>query len=152
MLLNDKRLQPYKHRIHFYEGHHIEELFVKSYRDIKELYVAQLNELYRNIEIADSIHRILSVGGIIVGKYINYNLPILINRLSMFEDQKTLREKLEMYQYAIERDNNIITYMPIKHVLMGSKSEKQLLIEGAKRIVSLSKELIALIVDTLTEK
>jgi hypothetical protein len=40
----------------------------------------------------------------------------------------------------------------MKHVLMGSKSEKQLLIEGAKRIVSLSKELIALIVDTLTEK
>ena len=152
MLLNDKRLQPYKYRIHFYEGHHIAELFKKSYRDIRELYMAQLNELRRNIEIANVIQDILSGGGSIRGKYIDYNLPTLINKLSMFEDQKTLRQKLEMYQLQIARNNSIITYMPIMKALIGTEREKEDLIKGAKNIVSMSAELIVLIVETLTEK
>ena len=89
-LLSDKRLQTDKHRIHFYEGHNIEELFEKSYRDIRELYVAQLNELHRNIEVANAIQGILSSGGYIIGKYVDYNLPTLINKLCMFEYQKNL--------------------------------------------------------------
>ena len=107
-LLSDKRLQTYKHRIYFYEGHNIEELFEKSYRDIRELYAAQLNELHRNIEIANTIQDLLNVGGfIIIGKYVDYNLPILINKLCMFEYQQNLRQKLERYQLLIARDTNL---------------------------------------------
>jgi len=151
-LLDDKRLQPYKHRIYFYEGHHIEELFEKSYKDIRELYMAQWNELRRNIEIANVIIGILSGGGSVIGKYIDYNLPTLIDKLCVFENQVTLRQKLESYQLLIAGNNSIITYMPIMGALMGNKSEKERLIKGANEIVSASAELVVLIVRALTEK
>lgn len=153
MLLKDARLKPYKHRIYFYDGHHIEELFEKNFREIKELYNAQLKELAFNIKTSESIKNLLSSGDPIESiKFLDFKLTKLINKLEELGDQFDLLMKLDDYKLQIIRCNNILSKMSISEPNRGRKKYREFFPEDIKIINSMSLELIGLITDILAEE
>jgi hypothetical protein len=102
ILLNDRRLELYKHRIHFYEGQHIDELFERNFKEIKELLMSEVNETLLNIEISDLIRTELLENKMETASvqytFIHNNLDELVRKLSMYREKESLRKKLERYQ------------------------------------------------------
>jgi len=145
MLLHNKLFQNIKHRIHFYQGHHIEELQKKSYKDINELIQAQINEFNRNIRMSNAIKVIIQTGYSILGRYIDNNLQLLINKLCTFEDKNELRYQLEGYQLIILKNNHILSYMPITNPIMGNEFERKEINKDADIIIERSNQLIVLL-------
>ena len=153
ILLASSEMKEYIHRIHFYEGHHIKEFYERNYKDIKELLNSQLYELDRNISLAkifinyliDKDHKAVRI------KFINYNLAILINKLSGLEGYESLLFELERYYFMIDRCNGTITLMPILNILRGAGFEKREIISFSKEIIDKGHEIASEIKLLLSE-
>jgi len=151
-LLKDKRLHQYRHRLHFYERHHIEDLFEKSLRTIKELCTEALNEIQYNSELArigkDWLldNRMLYSGG-----YITVSIDQLIIKLSLLHEIKELVESLRLYRLIICRNNNLIALIPVLKILRGSDPEEKDLLDSLKRMVEVGDELTSALQKTLAE-
>jgi len=153
MLLKNARLTPYKHRIYFYEGHHIEALFEKNFREIKELYNAQLKELVSNIKTAESIKGQLNSGDPIESiKFSDFKLTKRIDKLVELGDQLDLPMKLYHYQLQIIRCNNILSKMSQSEPNRDRKKHREFFPGDIKTINSMSLELMGLITDILAEE
>ena len=136
ILLENSKIREHVHRIHFYEGHHIKEFYERNYQNIKELLISQLKELDRNSSLAkifidyliDKERKAVRI------RFVNYNLPILINKLSGVRGYESLLFDLERYYFTIDRCNGTITLMPILNILRAGYEKRE--------IISLSKEII----------
>lgn len=136
-LFENPKIREHVHRIHFYEGHHIKEFYERNFKNIKELLISQLYELERNTSLAEIFidYLIDKDRKAIRIKFVNYNLPTLINKLSGVKGYESLLFELERYYFTIDRCNGTITLMPILNAIGGVRYEK-------REIISLSKEII----------
>jgi len=143
IILQNARLKPYIHRVYFYDGQLTTELSKSNIKEIKELLTSQLNELKRNIQIAETIETLLKdVGMDVVGLYLINNLPPLINKLLSLTIYEEIRLKLEIYQQYLIKSNNVISQMPIIKILKGDSSERNQLLDDTRKIKKTSNELI----------
>src|SRR3989344_9466063 len=146
IILQNARLKPYIHRVYFYDGQLATELSKSNIKEIKELLTSQLNELKRNIQIAETIEVLLKdVGTDVVGLYLINNLPPLINKLLSHAIHQEIRLKLEIYQQYLIKSNNVISQMPIIKILKGDSSERNQLLVDTQKIKKISNELISFI-------
>lgn len=146
IILANGRLKPYIHRIYFYDGQRTTELSGHKVQEVKELLTAQLNELKRNIQIAEAIELLLKdTTKSVVGLYLINNVPSLINKLLSYAIYQEIRLKLENYQQYLAKCNNVISQMRIIKMLLGDDNERKVLLRDTQKIKEISTELVNLI-------
>lgn len=151
LLLGYKSLLPYRHRLHFYEGHHIQALFERSLRDIKELCVATLNEIQYNSRQVLAGQKLLATGGTLYAGYTTASLSQLITKLALLQEREPLTIALRDYQVLVSRNNNLIAWIPLLRPIRGAEDETRALRNGLDAMLTRGAQLSDTIKQTLAD-
>jgi len=139
-LVESTRLSPYIHRLYLYEGHHIQELETRAFRELRSLLAAQLAELSWNKAVS---HAVAEVGPLTV--YSTSNLTRLISALSVADRFASLVWELRVYQAKLLRQNRLITLLPVLKSLHGDENEMALLKSETGSVEQLADKISSLI-------
>ncbi len=124
ILLRDNRLKPYRHRVHFYEGHHIDELRAKSYADISHAFTSLLRELERNSHLCTRFLVHANNRKIPLHQFSTTGIANVIFLLGGLPEYSNLTKQLEDLQEYIESTNTVIRNMPVLDPIMGTDKER----------------------------
>jgi hypothetical protein len=119
--VGSSRLSTYLHRLHFYEGHQLESLATRAFRELRYLLESQLAELAWNKLISQAVAGLTSTS--MVTPYSTSNLTRLIDGVATAERYTDLLRKLRMYQARLLRLNGVIALLPVLLPLNGATNE-----------------------------
>lgn len=149
LLMEDERLSRYLHRLHLYEGHHIQELTTRAFRELGFLLESQLAEFSWNKTISLALAQIGPT--LPVTPYSTSNLTKLIDALSVADRYSGLVRQLRVYQAKLLRQNNLIALLPVLSPLHGAKNEITILKSEGSSVEQLADELAGVVRAAIAE-
>lgn len=149
LLVESSRLSPYIHRLHLYEGHHIEGLATRAFRELRYLLESQLAELAWNKTVSQAVARLGSAS--MVTPYSTSNLTRLIDSLAVAERYAERLRTLRTYQAHLLRLNALIALLPVLLPLNGATNEIAWLRSEAISTEGVADALVGLLRDAISE-
>ena len=149
ILLQDSRFKPYWHRVHFYEGHHIDELWAKNYADISHALSSLLREMDRNSRL--SIEFLAAVMGrkIPLKQFATTAISNVVFLLGGFPEYADLSKQLEDLQEKFEINNGVMCSMLVIDPIRGTDGERARLQDQIPKIMKAIQEVRQILVTTL---
>jgi len=124
ILLQHKRLKAYSHRVHFYEGHHIDELRAKSYADIRRAFTSLLHELETNSQLSSTFLLIARNRKIPLMQFATTGIANVIFLLGGFPEYSILLKQLENLHGKLQVANAVIGSMLVLDPIKGTDEER----------------------------
>jgi len=149
LIIENLRLRLYIHRLHLYEGNHIDQLATRAFRELRFLFESQLAELSWNKKISFGIKEITANS--IFTPYSTSNLTRLINALSVADSYLGLSLQLRDYQAILLRQNGLLALLPVITPIKGSADEIKLLKDKAELVEQKADNISVLIKQAINE-
>lgn len=149
VIINHARLKLFKYRIYFYEGHHVEELFFRSFQNIKELLTNQIITLKKNQVISNRASEAFDKTQNYYGNLETTSTLLLLNKIRSSEYLSDLVFLLEKYHFLTTSSNLLINTIPLKRSIVGADGEIQFVQNIFHAIRDIALEIAELIVETL---
>lgn len=149
LLVEDARLTPYIHRLHLYEGHHIQELTTRAFRELRCLLEAQLAEVSWNTTISTAVAQISP--NAVVTPHSMSTVTKLIDALAVADRYVNLVRQLRLYQAKVLRQNALIALLPVLSPLHGAHNEVTLLRSEAGSVECFAAEITRMVRAAIAE-